>query len=154
MKPRDKAYRVYADTSVFGGCFEEGVRDASRGFFDLVKRGRFILILSDTTLLELRGAPKRVRDVLTSLPPEFVERISLSEEIEELRDAYLSAEVVGPSCVEDAEHIASATVAEADFVVSWNFKHIVHVEKISGFQGVNLLKGYPPLRIFSPLEVI
>ena len=154
MRPRDKTYRVYADTSVFGGCFEEGVREASVAFFDHVRRGRFVLVLSDMTLLELRGAPAQVQNVLTSLPPKAIERILLSKEIEELRDAYLSAGVVGPSCAEDAEHIASATVADADFAVSWNFKHIVHVEKISGDQGVNLLKGYPPIRMFSPQEVI
>jgi hypothetical protein len=119
-----------------------------------VRGGRFILIVSDIALLELQGAPKRVRSVLTALPPRAIERIPLSEEIEELRDAYLAAGVVGPSHPEDAEHVASATIAEADFVVSWNFQHIVHVEKISGFQGVNLLKGYSPIRIFSPLEVI
>jgi hypothetical protein len=106
------------------------------------------------TLLELREAPAQVRDILASLPPEAVERMPLSEEIEELRDAYLSAGILGPSCVEDAEHIASATVADVDFAVSWNFKHIVHVDKISGYQGVNLLKGYPPIRIFSPPEVV
>ena len=154
VRPRNKIYRVYADTSVFGGCFEEGVRKASLTFFDHVRRGRFVLIVSDMTLLELREAPAQVRDILASLPPEAVERMPLSEEIEELRDAYLSAGILGPSCVEDAEHIASATVADVDFAVSWNFKHIVHVDKISGYQGVNLLKGYPPIRIFSPPEVV
>jgi len=54
----------------------------------------------------------------------------------------------------DAEHIASASVADVDFVVSWNFKHIVHYDKISGYQAVNLLNGYRQIRIYSPREVI
>ena len=62
--------------------------------------------------------------------------------------------VVGKAAKRDAEHIAAATIAEVDLIVSWNFKHIVHYEKISGYQGVNLLEGYDAIRIFSPLEVI
>ena len=92
--------------------------------------------------------------MLLSLPPEAVERIPLSDEIERLRDAYVAAGVVGPASRRDAEHIAAATVADVDLVVSWNFKHIVHYEKISGYQGVNLLHGYKAIRIFSPLEVV
>lgn len=144
---------AYADTSVFGGCFDEKFQHASRAFFEMVRKGQLVLIVSDTTLLELSGAPPHVKKLLTSLPPEAIERVTSCEEIEALRDAYLEAGVVGFSSARDAEHIASATVAEADFVVSWNFKHIVHVEKISGYQGVNLLCGYSAIRIFSPLEV-
>jgi hypothetical protein len=71
-----------------------------------------------------------------------------------LRDAYLAAGVVGPASAADAEHIAAATVAEVDIVVSWNFKHIVHFDKIRGFNGVNSLRGYRPLEIYSPVEVV
>lgn len=145
---------IYADTSVFGGCFDAKFRKTSNAFFSLVRDGDFGLIVSDTTLVELAGAPEEVRSVLTSLPEECIERIEIDAEIEALRDAYISAGVVGPSSVRDAEHIAAATVAEASFVVSWNFKHIVHFDKIGGYQGVNVLRGYPAIRIFSPLEVV
>lgn len=84
----------------------------------------------------------------------MVEIIDLSEEIYSLRDAYLKADVVGPASEADAEHIAAATVAGVDFVVSWNFKHIVHYDKIRGFQAINLLQGYEPIQIFSPKEVV
>ena len=67
---------------------------------------------------------------------------------------YLAAGVVGPASLLDAHHVAIATVARADMIVSWNFKHIVHHEKMAGFNAVNLREGYPPLRIFSPLEVV
>jgi len=39
-------------------------------------------------------------------------------------------------------------------VVSWNFKHIVHYEKIALYNSVNILEGYPQVSIYSPLEVI
>jgi hypothetical protein len=146
--------RVYADTSVFGGCFDAEFEEASRAFFDEVRQGRIRLVLSDTVLLELTGAPDEVRGVLAELPPTSLERILQSSEIEQLRDAYLAHGVVGSAAMRDAEHIAAATVAEVDIIVSWNFKHIVHYEKISGYQGVNLLEGYSAIRIYSPLEVI
>jgi hypothetical protein len=149
-----KQIRVYADTSVFGGCFDAEFEDASRRFFEDVRRGRIQLVLSDTTMLELTEAPERVRRVLADLPPTAIERVVLDGEIEHLRDAYLAHGVVGPAATRDAEHIAAATVADVDLIVSWNFKHIVHYEKISGYQGVNLLEGYNAIRIFSPLEVI
>lgn len=61
---------------------------------------------------------------------------------------------MGPASLLDAHHVAIATVARADMIVSWNFQHIVHHEKMAGFNAVNLREGYPTLRIFSPLEVV
>ncbi len=150
----EKPIRVYADTSVFGGCFDVEFEAASVRFFEEVRLGRIRLVISDTIALELTEAPEHVRRVLADLPPSAVERVFLDEEIEHLRDAYLTHGVVGKAAKRDAEHIAAATIAEVDLIVSWNFKHIVHYEKISGYQGVNLLEGYDAIRIFSPLEVI
>ena len=47
-----------------------------------------------------------------------------------------------------------AAVARADLIVSWSFKHIVHVEKIHRFNAVNLMEGHPTIDIRSPREVI
>jgi hypothetical protein len=146
--------RVYADTSVFGGCFDEEFADESSAFFKEVSGRRFLLVIADVTVRELAFAPEPVRRVLAELSADDVEFIPYSEEIGRLRDAYIAAGVLGETSAGDAEHIASATVAEADLVVSWNFKHIVHFDKIAGFQAVNLLHGYKPIRIYSPREVV
>jgi len=146
--------RVYADTSVFGGCFDDEFAEASRKLFEEIKAGRFVLIFSATTAGEIRRAPEEVRQVLAGLPRDCIETVEPSEEIESLRDAYLEAEVVGESSALDAEHIASASVAEADLIVSWNFRHIVHFEKIRGYHAVNMLKGYSSIPIHSPREVV
>ena len=51
-------------------------------------------------------------------------------------------------------HIALATVADVDVVVSWNFRHVVRFEKIRRiFNAVNLELGYKPIQIYSPREV-
>jgi len=149
-----KQCRIYADTSVFGGCFDDEFAAESRLFFEEIKSGKFLLVISSTTLGELDKAPDYVQKVLSELPLESVEVIDFCDEIAALRDAYLQAGILGPASKADAEHIASATVAEVDFVVSWNFKHIVHYEKISGYQAINLINGYKEIRIYSPKEVI
>lgn len=149
-----KQVRVYADTSVFGGCFDVEFTDASRAFFNEVKSGRFILVISPTTLRELAGAPEEVREVLSDIPIDHVETIELTKEGVQLRDAYVKAGVVTRASLLDAEHIASASIARVDVVVSWNFKHIVHFDKIRKYNAVNLLHGYQPMVIHTPQEVI
>ena len=146
--------RVYADTSVFGGCFDDEFRVESVRFFEEVRQGRFIVVVSSVTLDELELAPDPVRAVLADLPPQQVEIVSASPESDGLRNAYLEARVVGPASSNDAAHIAVATVASVDLVVSWNFRHIVHFEKIGGYEGVNSLRGYRSPRIYSPREVV
>jgi len=149
-----KKFRVYADTSVFGGCFDDEFTDESKRFFASVKTGKFTLVVSTTTLAELRRAPEYVRQLLVGLPQDAVESLEFSEQIAHLRDAYLAAGILKPENKSDAEHIASASVADVDFVVSWNFKHIVHFEKIAGYHAVNLMNGYKEIRIYSPKEVV
>jgi hypothetical protein len=72
----------------------------------------------------------------------------------ELRNAYLSAGVVTPKSTDDAAHVALATISGCRMIVSWNFKHIVHFEKIPKYNAVNTLNGYRSIEIFSPSQVI
>jgi hypothetical protein len=54
----------------------------------------------------------------------------------------------------DAQHIAIATVARVDVLVSWNFRHIVNLQRIRGYNSVNLRMGYPMIEIRTPREVL
>ena len=154
MTMTTRVIRVYADTSVFGGCFDDEFMDDSVAFFHDIESGRFTLVVSSVTSRELNVAPDHVQRVLTSLPVEHVEIIPDSPEIMALREAYIQAGVVGVGSSADAEHVAAASVAQVDMIVSWNFKHIVHFDKINGYHGVNLIHGYKPVAIYSPKEVI
>jgi hypothetical protein len=149
-----KRFRVYADTSVYGGCFDEEFAKESQAFFEAVRSGRFNLVISPTVLAELQRAPEHVRRIPAELPPHAVEMMDFTDEVRLLRDAYLDADILGPEHQADAEHVACASVAEVDFVLSWNFKHIVQFEKIAAYQAVNLLNGYREIRIYSPKEVV
>jgi hypothetical protein len=146
--------RVYADTSVFGGCFDKKFDVASLRFFEQVRDKSFILVVSDVTLDELDLAPESVRRILAEIDESCVERVAMTPESEALAREYLNAKVVGPSYVDDARHIAVATITDVDVVVSWNFKHIVHFEKIIGYEGINLTMGYRSPRIHSPVELV
>jgi hypothetical protein len=149
-----KRLRIYADTSVFGGCFDTEFAVESRRLFEEVGQGRFVLVVSPVTTRELDRAPVTVQEVLGALPASQVEYVRLSEETDALRDAYVAAGIVGPASVRDAEHIAAASVAGVDMVVSWNFRHIVHYDKIAGYHAINLLHGYPTPFIYSPKEMV
>jgi len=139
---------------VFGGCFDDEFKADSLRFFEEVRQGQFVVVVSDVTLDELQLAPDQVRRVLSDLPPDQIQIVNTSPESNELRNAYLEARVVGPASSNDAAHIAVATVVGVDMVVSWNFKHIVHFEKIGGYKGVNSLLGYRSPGIYSPQEVV
>lgn len=119
-----------------------------------IRAGKFRLVVSEPVLAELKRAPARVRALVRDLPEDVVQSVDLTSEMEQLKQAYLEAKVVGPASGADAEHIAIATVSRADMIVSWNFKHIVHYEKIAGYLSVNMRLGYGPIGIYSPREVV
>jgi predicted nucleic acid-binding protein len=146
--------RIYADTSVIGGCLDVEFEDASRALFDRFRAGHDRLVISDLTLLELEGAPQAVRDVLATVPLAHREDVELTRAAADLATRYLDADVVGASSRLDAQHIAVATLSRVDVLVSWNFKHIVHLDRINGYNTVNARQGHPPLDIRSPPEVL
>jgi len=146
--------RVYIDTSVVGGCFDDEFSDESRTLIDMAKSGELILLISNILVDELTQAPEKVQQVVTDLPPDAIEILEENSDSHVLRDLYLQAGVVGVTHFNDAHHVAIATVSNADMIVSWNFKHIVHYDKIRRFNEVNQKAGYNEIKIFSPLEVI
>ena len=145
--------RVYPDTSVFGGVFDDDFATASQAFFDQVRAGRFQLVTSFLVRNEIVTAPDPVRDLFAELLPQ-AETIDLSEGVLRLSQAYLSAGIVGPASAADALHVALASAAGCGLIVSWNFKHIVHYQKIPLYNAVNTLHGYGQIAIRSPQEVI
>ncbi|MBI5302478.1 MAG: PIN domain protein [Chloroflexi bacterium] len=146
--------RIYIDTSVVGGCFDKEYAKESMQLWHEFNGGKKIAVASDLLLLELEEAPLRVRQLLNDLPADSVEYVSLDEEALALANAYLLDGAVAESSQSDARHIAIATVARVDVLVSWNFKHIVNLNRIRRFNAVNLKRGYPIIEIRSPSEVL
>lgn len=138
-----RKWRLYLDTSVFGGCFDEaeGFATDSWRVMDAIKDGLAELCYSDSVVDELADAPERVRAVFDALPADARTKVALTDEVAELSRAYLDAGIVGPQWLDDTLHVAAATVARADAIVSWNFKHIVSLKKIKAYNAVNLMQG-------------
>lgn len=145
--------RIYTDTSVIGGCFDQEFKTESLRFLKLVKSGYVTMLLSDIVIEELSLAPSQVRETITLIPDHAVEKVLLSQAALNLRDAYLAAKILDKKSENDATHVALATCARADAIVSWNFKHIVRLDKMKAFNQVNLLNGYGILTIVTPREV-
>jgi len=146
--------RVYVDTSVFGGYFDENFQDGSIQLFEHFKRGNKILVLSDLILRELELAPSVVRNLTTDLPKDKIEFVTFNEESHMLAKRYIEEEVVTKKYILDAQHIAIATVYHVDVLVSWNFKHIVNLRRIQLYNSTNLKYGYPFIEIRSPKEIL
>ena len=127
---------------------------ASRQLMDMFTRGEALLVLSDLTLLELQEAPADVQTVLKKVPEKHREYVELTEEATILAQHYIDTEVIGAAKRVDAQHIAIATINRVEVLVSWNFRHIVNLQRIRGYNSVNLLQGYPLLEIRTPEEVV
>jgi hypothetical protein len=146
--------RIYIDTSIVGGFFDVEFEEATKGLFERLEKGEIIFVISDLLELELIDAPKKVRDLLFNYSPSMFERVSLSEESINLANRYITEKVIGKTSLEDCRHIALATINRVDVLASWNFKHIVNLDRIKGYNSVNLRSGYQLLEIRSPKDLI
>jgi predicted nucleic acid-binding protein len=145
--------RIYTDTSIFGGLFEPEFQHGSAELLRHFNAGRLELVLSDIVVEELAGAPQYVRDVVVEVAATAI-TLSRSLEAETLQEDYLSHDVLPRKCAVDALHVALATVAQCDAIVSWNFRHIVNDRRIPLFNAVNTLRRYDSIGIFTPHAVI
>jgi predicted nucleic acid-binding protein len=146
--------RVYVDGCAVGGAFNKRLAKETRPFWNAVLNGEIIIIASDILEKELKKAPKRARDFFYSLPQPQVEMVVSTNESDTLAEKYIAENVVGETSLDDCKHIALATLAHADVLVSWNFRHIVNKTRIDGYNSVNLKLGYRLTDIRTPYEVI
>ncbi len=146
--------RIYLDTSVIGGYYDSEFEEDTRILFEKIKLEQFHVVLSDITEGELQEAPEMIRNLFIELSTGLATKIELTEEAVQLADTYLAEKVVGKTSRVDCFHIALATIHQVDILVSWNFKHIVNVQRIRGYNAVNMKLGYPTIDIRSPKEII
>jgi predicted nucleic acid-binding protein len=144
--------RIYIDTSVFGGHFDEEFKEHTIPLIGRIKEGEFIILYSTVTQDELENAPEKVKELVKSLRADLTEFIETTDEVIELATEYIIEKVVGQTSYADCLHIALATINRADFLVSWNFKHIVNIDRIRGYNSINIKNGYKQLEIRSPRE--
>lgn len=148
-----KTLRIYLDTSVIGGCFDAEFAPWSNGLMQDFRLGHFKPVLSEVVATEVRPAPEPVRTQYAEVLNLGAEFLTISDEALDLLAVYEERGILPSQFRTDMLHIALATVADVDILVSWNFKHIVRFEKIRLFNAVNIELGYKPLEIYSPREV-
>ncbi len=144
--------RIYIDTSVFGGYFDEEFAEHTIPLFNRLKSNEFTLLFSTVTQDELENAPEKVKELVKSLKIESTEFLDTTDEAVDLATEYITEKVVGQTSYADCLHIALATINRADFLISWNFKHIVNVQRIRGYNSINIKNGYRQIEIRSPRE--
>ena len=146
--------RFYFDTSVFGGLYDTEFEKETTILFEKVALGQIICVYSNLTESELQKARQRVKDFFQDLKDEQKEVIRVTPEALKLAQTYIDENVVGQTSLDDCIHIATATLSKVDILVSWNFKHIVNVYRIRGYNSINLRLGYSTIDIRSPKEIV
>jgi hypothetical protein len=146
--------RVYVDTSVIGGCFDEEFKIWSNQLFDEFYHGRKIAVISDITIDELSLSKPEIRSHINTIPDKFKEYVVCDGEVEELAEHYIKERVITRKFREDALHIAIAVINRVHVLVSWNFKHIVNLDRIRKYNAVNFINGYSMLEIRNPRDIL
>ena len=133
-----KTLRIYLDTSVLGGCFDSEFELWSNRLLKALRQREYIAVLSSVTAAEVEQAPEQVKQVHADLIKGGAELLMVSQEALDLLGKYRSKEILGTKFQNDMLHIALATIADADVLVSWNFRHIVRLDKIRLFNSVTI----------------
>lgn len=149
-----KKDRIYIDTSIVGGFYDIEFEKETKILFERLKNKEIIFVVSDLLDLELKNAPERVRTLLLEYSSDCFQRVEITEESESLANEYINEKVVGRTSYEDCLHIAVATINNVDVLASWNFKHIVNLQRIKGYNSVNIKHGYNLLEIRNPKDLI
>jgi len=148
-----RTQRIYLDTSVIGGCFDDEFAAWSNALMRDLRNGLFLGVTSEIVEAEISDAPKKVREKFFEFVRMNPEVLKINQEAIELVNAYLEHQILAERFRNDMLHIALSTIADVDILVSWNFRHIVRYDKIRQFNAVNLQQGYHKLDIYSPREV-
>jgi predicted nucleic acid-binding protein len=145
--------RLYLDTSVFSVLDDDRSperRDMTREFW--LRLARFDACTSDVAVREIEPTPDVVRRGAMLARVRNVRVIPVPPGTAELADAYLRLGVFPSSVPEDALHVAVATLARQDVLVSWNFKHLVNQRRRAAVDALNVARGLRTIRILPPPE--
>ena len=150
---------LYFETSVFGFCFDDEPRNAARreavlALLQQVRLGVFDAGTSPITFREFREASEPLRSGLLA----FLDDVRLlpadDDEVERLAAAYVRDRVIPEKYLDDARHVAYATISKADVLVSLNLRHLANEWAERKVAAVNLRAGYQALRIRTPEETL
>jgi putative PIN family toxin of toxin-antitoxin system len=147
--------RVVLDTVVFVQTLISG-RGASARCIDRLLVGHFILLLSDDLIAEMLDVPLRP-ELVRKYPYLTAERVeAFARQIECLAVAIHSPPKVFPlpRDPKDEPLIDLAVAGSAEFIVTWNERHLTYLMKRDTPDGREFCGRYPAIRILSPPELL
>jgi len=150
-----KKLKVYLDTSVISALFDAQNperRSLTEAFFAILKD--FEPYVSEITVAEIERTPDfEFRKKMTEVISLF-SIVPITDDVEELAREYIRNRAVPEGYPEDAYHIAIATINEMDYLLSWNFRHIVRRKTRDVVRIVNSLTNLKALEIMTPAELL
>ena len=148
--------KLYLESSVFNFVFADDAPEKqaiTKDFFEN-KSANFDLFMSDTVFSELDNTKEPKRTALMQLLERYpLTNLKNTQEAINLARVYVSEGIIPEKFINDALHIAIATVNEIDSVVSWNLEHIVKIKTIVEVNRLNTKKGYKQIFIITPEEI-
>ena len=120
-----------------------------------IEAGKYQSYTSNIVVQEIMKSPAaRAEELMRVIKRWEAEILPDATEADDLAQEYIKAGLIPQKYLNDARHIAIATFYEMDAVVTWNFEHMIKLKTRKGVSSVNVLTGYKPIEIISPLEVI
>jgi predicted nucleic acid-binding protein len=146
--------RLYADTSVFSAYYDERAPDRKALTEEFWRGiGAYECSTSELAVTELEQTKEAAsRAKMKALLTGFCIH-PLTSEMHALAERYVRVGAFSKLLINDALHVAAATLTRQDMLISWNFKHLVNRRRRAIVNGVNAMQGLPALDILSPPEV-
>lgn len=144
---------VYLDTSVISALFDSRTperQSLTRSMWDTLKD--YDVYISEIVLDELSAAPEELKNKFFEAVAGF-SVLSVNEEAENLAKDYIAQGIFPLKYLDDAMHVAIASVNGIGYLLSWNFKHLVKVKTRRLVALVNTMKNYQPVEIIAPPEL-
>ena len=152
-----KKLKIYLDTSVISHLQANDAPEkmvCTLKLWEEIKKGEYLVAISEVVISEIDDCPEPKKTALQQYLNELkYEKIVLNGDIVELANSYIAQKILPAKCLEDALHIAAATIHGCHAIISWNFKHIVNLKTFFGVNGVNKLFGYGEMFIAPPNEI-
>jgi predicted nucleic acid-binding protein len=147
--------KVYLDTSVISALFDDSNPERKSLTESFIKQVEtFDVYISEITVAEInRTQDSELRNKMRKKVSQF-SVLSLTDDVKWLAEQYIRYGAIPESYQEDAYHIAVAVINEMDFLLSWNFKHIVRIKTRDIVRMVNTLNNLRQIVIITPAELL
>jgi predicted nucleic acid-binding protein len=150
--------KIYIETTIYNFFFADDAPEKKQDtikLFQEISDGKYIPYTSDAVLEELEKAVTEKFNKMFSLIEQYsMITLPVTDEARRLANIYITEGVIPEKYPTDALHIALSTVNDLDYIVSYNFRHIVKLKTVTMTESINIRENYKRIGIFSPTEVI